>query len=832
LATCSTSRLRPDPPAEFPPQNEFPLSVYAPNGGDLDRRDFLKMMSLAALAWGAPAGLRASGGRRRPNLLLLVSDQHRADACGCYGSPVRLRSGGSPTPNIDLLAQRSTRVRHAYCPAPLCAPSRAAYMTGRHAHETTALNHRMQRSAEVAGRLPGVREDILGMGEHFRGEGYRTAAFGKMHVHGESVTGWDLGFDERGLRFYTDFPGGHYDDLKSGDVNSRYREMREYGNKLYREIDPQRFAAAPADLRVRGNGLNQYYLPTLVEHEEEMFDHLVTDASLDFIETCHQRGEPFLAHVGWEKPHRPWTVPQRFLDAFDPEAIELPPTAGEWLQRGMLPTHLEWQHSGLRGIQAKRSIAAYYACGLALDEQVGRVMAKLRELGIENDTLIVYASDHGENLFEHGLIEKHNMYEGSVAVPFMVAGPGLPQGKVIDGPCTLLDLLPTMREMAGLPADHSLDGKSLIPLVRGRGDPDRIIFSEFYEGPNTGWNGIQTPMKMALQRRLKYIYTHGCIEQLFDLASDPREERNLALEEAGSDRLERLRLAALRDWELDEFPQLTGSISWTGAGVLLEWEDAGLEARYTVWRADEDDGEGLRAQALATGLEGLRWTDESARLEKAYRYWVVARWPLTRTFTDRNGNARYGLEPVLLAQYPYRLPITPTMRFHCKEGARREYRYQPFHGLDWAGRQWIFFGMKPEVRGHDLAGNGPLRVLSALVHQGDLSFRIGLPADPGGKTIRAVFGWRDATASFYLEASRGRISLGQIERGQGSALAEAPLSDAGSQRVELQISIKGRSIEARHGDQLLLSHQLSEQMVAGRWGLDAGIGASVAVTLA
>ncbi len=138
----------------------------------------------------------------------------------------------------------------------------------------------------------------------------------------------------------------HYADLRDGDLNARYRGIGDYKEKTYREVDPVRFKNAPADVRAKNNELNPHYLETLVENEDEMFDHLVANESIRFIEESVQTKKPFFIHVGMGKPHPSWDTFQRFLDMFNPDEMPLPATIREWKEKGMLPTHLAWAHNG------------------------------------------------------------------------------------------------------------------------------------------------------------------------------------------------------------------------------------------------------------------------------------------------------------------------------------------------------------------------------------------------------------------------------------------------------------------------------------------------------
>jgi arylsulfatase A-like enzyme len=684
-----------------------------------DRRTFLKSLGLAAataatapLASGVAAKASAPARGKRPNIILIVSDEHQANTCGCYGSQARTVSGGSPTPHIDALAAEGVRFDSMYCASPLCAPSRAAYMTGVYPHTTTALHHKMQRREPGLTRFPGVKESLPGMGHFFREAGYATAAMGKMHVHGEHVDGWDMGFDVRELRFYTRFPGKHYADLQEGDVNRRYREMPPYIQKTYREIDPKRFAHAPEGLTVKQNGVNEHHLETLVEDEDDMFDPLVTDRSLAFIEEQTRAQHPFFIHVGLEKPHRPWTIHQRYLDRFNPDDMPLPATTAEWVEKGMFPFCQSWCHSGHQGDSARRSTAAYYACAAQVDDCVGRIVERCRELGILEETVIVYTSDHGENLYEHGLIEKHNMLDPAARVPFIIRAPWtLPQGAVTHAPASLIDMLPTCCELAGAEASADFEGASLLAAVSGKADPDRLVFSEFYQNGSVTRGDEFLPVRMGLNRTHKYIYTQGAADQLYDrLTGGEATLTNLAFDPANEALVSRLRLCTLDNWELDEYPQLDASVEVDEDAVSLSWESAGPGARYDVYRSE--GGDPYTAQRLAAGIEALAYTDATAQSGATYTYWVLGHDAVTEPFADSRGKRRYGDQPIVAPHYARTLPITPRLKVAVVPGGSRAFRYTPQLGLAFGGLSWIHIGMPPVVRHGGTALQGPVTILS------------------------------------------------------------------------------------------------------------------------
>lgn len=668
-------------------------------------------LALAPLGGAGGSAISRPGARRR-NVILIVSDEHQAAVCGCYGSPVRRVDGLSPTPHIDALAASGVRFDSMYCPAPLCAPSRAAYMTGMYPHTTTALHHKMQTREAGHSRFPGVRAGILGMGEYFHRAGYKTAAIGKVHVHGEQVAGWDLGFDERALRFYTHAPGMHYDDLKGGDVSDRYRERGAYDAPTYRSVDPRKFANTPAELTVKQNGLNQHFQETLVEHEDEMFDHLVTERSVDFIERKCAVGEPFFIHVGLEKPHRPWTVHKRFLGRFNPADMPLPATIAEWMTKGINPFVQQWCHTPLSGDEARNSIAAYYACASQIDDCVGRIVERCRALGILDDTVIVYTTDHGESLYEHGLIEKHNMLDPAARVPFVIRAPwALPQGTACDAPASLVDLIPTLCELTHSPASPGLEGVSLLPAIAGEADPDRLVFSEFYQAGSVTRRDEFLPVRMGLNRRHKFVYTHAAADQLYERGTDDETLlRNRAFEPAYEATLSHLKLCTLHDWELDEYPMLNASARVGPDGVRLAWEAAAPLARYDVYRGEGTDPR--RATRVAAGLGACEWTDTTAPGLARCHYWVLGHYHLDRPFVDHRGNARFGEHPILSPVYPRTLPVTPRIDVEPRLGFERAVVYRPLLGCAFGGHDWIHIGMPPMPFEDGALLAGPVAVLS------------------------------------------------------------------------------------------------------------------------
>ncbi|MFO7899395.1 MAG: sulfatase-like hydrolase/transferase [Planctomycetota bacterium] len=441
----------------------------------------------------------------RRNVVFIISDQHQQAATGCYGHPL------VQTPNIDRLAEDGVRFTGAYCQSPLCAPSRASLITGTHCHTCRAYS----------GRIKTPIRDLPTMGTAFRDAGYVTGSFGKVHVIGETRDDRDLGFSERGLRYYT---YGKEDYIRAVGAENA---LKYSPTKLGRD-------------QPRADWYNHENLPVDLD-EELTFDALVARRSVEFLED--HRDEPFFLWVGLEKPHPDWYAPKSFHDLYDPADVELPETMRE--EQPGLP-EISWkklrQAHEYTDDDARRCMAAYFANVSYLDDNVGRVLAALDRLDLRRNTIVIYTSDHGELLLQHGLTQKHCFYEPAVAVPLVIAGPDLPADETRGHIVGLIDLLPTMLDLNGLAAPDTLEGESLHDVLDGSAPTDgRRAFSEFYSF-GASERMIRTP-------RWKYVLSHGRGRQLYDEAADPLETSNLADAPDLSEVRDELEARLLADWE-------------------------------------------------------------------------------------------------------------------------------------------------------------------------------------------------------------------------------------------------------------------------------------------
>jgi choline-sulfatase len=449
----------------------------------------------------------------RPNIVFLFSDQHRADALGCAGHPV------VKTPNLDRLAAGGVRFERTFAAAPICGPCRSAMLTGRTVARCGALTHRHMH------RQMGLPT----LGTVFREAGYVTGAFGKMHVAGEDDE-HDLGFDERALRIYTPMKNDYQHTIGM-------EKFWQYCSYL-----PQYRPHPDARERHSYNLKNE---PIRLE-EELILDRMTADRSIAFLR--QHREDQFFLYVGLEKPHNEMYAPKRFHDLYNPAKMELP--ENRHFDRSRLPDTIYDNPTfpiadGLTDDQMRHATAAYYANVSYMDEQAGRVLDALDELGLADNTIVVYSTDHGENLFNHQIVQKQCFFEEAVRVPLLVRVPGVTEaGTTRAQLASLLDLFPAFCDACGIAPPDGLDGKSLLPVITDNAPLRDEVFSEFYE------SGVAERMNRT--DRWKYVHSEGDLHQLYDLESDPHENVNLIDDPAHAGIAKELDARLCRDWQIPD----------------------------------------------------------------------------------------------------------------------------------------------------------------------------------------------------------------------------------------------------------------------------------------
>jgi arylsulfatase A-like enzyme len=409
-----------------------------------------------------------------PNVLLIIADDHRADALGVEGGAV------VRTPCLDRLAQRGLRFSRAQIAgglmAAVCSPSRAALLTGLHPFRADA-------TPKVV-RLPPyevpIPSDACTLPQCFKDNGYETFFTGKWHndlpallrsfSHGEGI-----------------FHGG----------------MCAHDRVPVRSLEEMRNGAA-----------------------ERLADGFSTEifcrAAEDFIRQP-RANRPFLACIALTSPHDPRTPPPTHSRLYAAGSVPLPinfQTAHpfdngelEIRDEGLLPRPLSPS-------EVRAELAAYYGMISHHDEQIGRVLEVLQTTGAAEATVVAYVSDHGLALGSHGLLGKQNLYEHSVRVPFILAGPGVPSGRIIDGPVYAFDLYATLTALAGLRPPSGLDSRDLRPCWQpGATAPPRLVGAAYADSQRSISDGR---WKLIVY----HVRGHRRI-QLFDLATDPHETRDL-----------------------------------------------------------------------------------------------------------------------------------------------------------------------------------------------------------------------------------------------------------------------------------------------------------------
>lgn len=404
----------------------------------------------------------------RPNLLYIHSDQHSPKVLGCYGDPL------VKTPHLDGLAARGVMFKYAYCPSPVCTPSRMSMLTGRfpYENEVWANNH-------VLGSGRPTMAHAMGMA------GYRPVLAGRMHA---------LGTDQ--LHGYVDRP--------IGDHSSNYPGSGYTPENMIESV--QRSGAGQSGYQV---------------HDED-----VTAVAIDFINRqgtknlSGRMAHPFCLHVGYMLPHSPFIARREDYEQYSD--VMIPPRHPKPMGDEGHPFYQWWRDCNrfqeVDEADALRARAAYWGLVTALDRMIGQLFEALERNGFADNTMIVYSSDHGEQVGEKGLWMKRTFYEDSVGVPALVSWPGiLPEGEVSERVISALDLNATMLDALGAPELPHARGRSLLPLLRGETNRwEDVAFSEYcmYEGHY---------QRMIRQDDWKLIYHHKYDPQLFNMTDDPEE---------------------------------------------------------------------------------------------------------------------------------------------------------------------------------------------------------------------------------------------------------------------------------------------------------------------
>lgn len=450
---------------------------------------------------------------RKPDVLFIMTDQHRWDCIGANGNKI------IQTPNLDRLAVRGANFTHAFVASPVCVPSRVSFFTGRYAHShKNRVNY-----------TPLDRSEVLLQGR-LKNAGYRTAAVGKLHYYPPTKTeALRTGFDIVEL----------HDAVSYLDLHSDYVRWRNAN-------DPQKLVGYRALARDIEPGRNPF---------RQAIDIRFTDTAWtggrarEQLQELAKAGQPFFLYVSFWKPHSPYEVPRPYDAMYDDVQIPIPPTVS--LDAiGKLPVPLQklaLRHGGPKLDQERLEWAyrSYYGTISHVDHEIGLILDVLENSGRAESTIIVFSSDHGDQLFEHAITDKNCFFEPSVRVPLMISWPGHVKPEQHDELVETVDLLPTLFEFIGFSEPRECQGRSFAPLIADVGRPyvpHEAVFSEnvipevITGGKNNmpfekgkGVAGIRHPdAKMVRTHRWKYCYYPDGYAELYDVQADPLEQSNLA----------------------------------------------------------------------------------------------------------------------------------------------------------------------------------------------------------------------------------------------------------------------------------------------------------------
>ncbi|MDF7797956.1 sulfatase-like hydrolase/transferase [Pontiellaceae bacterium B1224] len=442
--------------------------------------------------------LIANAAEQQPmNVVVITTDQQRFDAVGAWGNDYMI------TPNMDRLVHEGVSFKNAYVCGSTCVSSRAAFYTGQFAHNTGCYGFQ-----EWAHNRSWV-EDI-------RDAGYYTAAMGKVHHNPPTAM---MGYDER---LYTE----NFPDLQ--------KSYDDYANYLKAEGQP-----SPMKILTQGGDwMDKHCSQAFPLEEKYHVDQFVGRMATRWIQD-YNREEPFFLHIGFQGPHDPYDPPQRFLDMYEDRDVPLPhfDVNGLDVRPGQYKRFMEAcnnpnrfdaaPHYGVWAVNLegmddeafKRMRRHYYAKITGIDYQVGKILDMLEEKGLMDNTLIIFTSDHGDNLGDHELMYKWLMTEQTVHVPLMIRLPGGARaGEVDEGLFTQMDVGPTILTALGLEVPQRLDGSSNWNRVTtgDQSETPEIVFCE------------DNYLTMARTKDRKLIYYAGQEEEeYFNMKRDPWEEYNL-----------------------------------------------------------------------------------------------------------------------------------------------------------------------------------------------------------------------------------------------------------------------------------------------------------------
>lgn len=444
--------------------------------------------------------MATSSGKKPMNILMLMTDQHRVDTLGCYGNEI------CKTPTLDEIANTGTRFTDWFTPSAICTPARASLYTG-----YAPFRHKLLANEERnVGYMEDLKDGQWTFPQELKKHGWNTGLIGKWHSGTHKNANY-YGFD--GL----DYKGWH-NDITHPDY-LKYLADNNFPpysiTDRYRGVFPN---GQPGNL----------IAARLQQPVEATFEHYLANKTIEQLEKYAEdrktKDTPFFLLSSYSAPHLPYIIPDEYFDMYDPDDIQLPPSVAEdFSDKPPVQKNYSrhWAFDTMTEAQDRKLIAAYYGYVSMVDMEFGRIMDALKRLGLDDETAVVFSSDHGEFTGAHRLHDKGPaMYDDIYHTAGLIRVPGC-KPQVRDDFVTLLDLPATFLDIAGLDTSPAVDSRSLLPIVRGEHpDWDPYVLCEFHG------HHFPVAQRMIRTKDYKLVVNPESRNEFYDLNADPYELKN------------------------------------------------------------------------------------------------------------------------------------------------------------------------------------------------------------------------------------------------------------------------------------------------------------------
>ena len=429
----------------------------------------------------------AESHNKKLNVLFIIADDLNCDI-GVYGNKV------VKTPNIDRLIENGTLFLNAHCQYPLCGPSRASFMTGMYSNQTKMTKNNIF--------LRNTVPDVITIGQRFRQQGYQSVRIGKIFHYDNPSTIGTSGID---------------------DIYSWDQTINPYGRDKIEEykintLSPRRYGGTLSWMASDGA-------------DEEQTDGIGASEAIKKLENFSNTGEKFFLAVGFFRPHTPFVAPKKYFDLYRKEDIEIPKSSPDYLRTIPIPAaksvRAKKNQINLEEDLAKEIKQAYYATISFVDAQVGRIINKLKQTGLDKNTIVVFTSDHGYHMGEHGHWQKQTLFNNATKVPLIINVPGEDYtSKISKSPVELIDIFPTLMELTNIITPSHVVGQSLKPIIENKS-------SDVRKNALTRWSNGYSIMTDRF-RLTKWDINGDFQYELYDHKFDEQELNNLALDSSYS----------------------------------------------------------------------------------------------------------------------------------------------------------------------------------------------------------------------------------------------------------------------------------------------------------